>query len=850
MPRAFVLARQPDPTGAPLRNREPGTAPASWTTLVDEDLHIVEGSALDFNARSTTAVPAGSRGRVRAISGTPTKLEEADNPGVVVTFNEATWTASPIIPLTDKASITAGVQFLRRAGFNCLRLHGPENWICHGTVGALQFPADRLDLFRWLLSECKRLGIYYVINPASYRLYEDCNGGNRFDYTEANSGKPRMFTEQSMRDNFAAGFTALYLTTNPYTGTAPALDPACAQVEWYNESGITFCASVAFPSRWITRTPGATVAAQTWHEWIADPTKAHGYANLAAINASWGTAYASIAAIPAPGAYVEGSSYPQTQFAIDGLLFGLYLEDDMNTWYAARAAEWGLQCLRSTHHLYPSVVVARGAGKQSENTVSNTHGYTVIISSGNISPGSTFSGGKQNNPIWSIDNHNWLFAHPFVSSGKPRWYGEYGWPVWHRYRAHFAMQAAMAVMHDAAALTCYSQGNFFSTRYYDDRSAVGDRVRQVYPYHNNTDPTYDFTRALVALLWTGGASAHGTSLSMTLNDRFIGVSPRSTSRIGRGLSYLFQPLYFLTGFVKASLDYTSDTTSDSLAVLNAKSLKEHLDDMVTLGSITTGNATYVDVTANQGAISAVDITTDPANPRFTTAAHTLVTGDVVFLPSLTGSGANWPGTNNRWAPYVVTVLSGTQWSIPLNTASWTGTFSAGTWCSGVNVFESANGQFGFSRRAANCWINTGKVSYLSHIASTLPRALGSVTVTALDDHCSTFAASLDGQAINASSRLLLGLAGDAQNTGMTFTDGTRKVINTSGDYPIEATDATAQLSLALTRPTEWKLYRLQRNGTRTSAETPVSVDATTGRLIVKLRTGTTQPSVLWELVRG
>lgn len=844
----FNLSAQPAPSGAPLRNREP-PASGTWTTLLDEFLHTKPGGTLDFSGFLSTAVPAGSRGKIRVMPSSPLKIEEENNPGVAVRLNVATWTASTLISLTSQASVTAGVQYLRRCGFNALRLHGPENWLMDGTYGQYSFVPERLDLFRFLMAECKRLGVYYVINPASYILYRDGGGGNRFNYAESDNAKPRMYTEQSQRDEWAEGFRRLYLTINPYTSTYPALDPACFQVELYNESGVTFCASVEFPSRWLTRTPGSTAAAKTWTEWLADPAQAHGYANLAALNASWGTAHASFSVIPAPPVWTDGSSYPTTQNSIDGILYGQYLEADLAQFYASKIAEWGITALTSMHHLYPQAMVSRGVGKFSANSVSNTHGYPMLV--GSLTPGISFTGGKPNNPIWATSNFNVLFAHPFACSNKPRYYGEYGWSVWATYRNNYPIQAAMAAMQGAVGFSYYAQGDFFAERYYNDVSSRGDRSRRVYPYHGNSDPVHDFVRACNFFTYQAGyISEHSYEQPLILNDRFIGCNPRSTSRIGRALSYLFQPLYFLSGFSKPSLNYTSDNTDDSLAATwNVKSFKQILDDMVSAGSVTTGNATYIDVTANQGAIAACDITTDPQNPRFTTAAHTLVTGDVVFIPNLTGSGANWPGTNNKWTPYVVTVLSSTQWSIPLNTSSWTGTFSAGTWCSGLNIFEAATGEWGFSRRGAYAWMNAAKLKYFAHDASTLPRPLGFMSVTGIDNKAAIFIASLDGLALTSSKRMLIGLCGDAQNTGMTFTDGTRTTLSTAGDYPAQVTDCTADIALTVQNAQEFKLYRVGRDGVRVTQETPVSINAGTGQLLLKLRTGTIHPAVMWELTR-
>ena len=78
----------------------------------------------------------------------------------------------------------------------------------------------------------------------------------------------------------------------------------------------------------------------------------------------------------------------------------------------------------------------------------------------------------------------------------------------------------------------------------------------------------------------------------------------------------------------------------------------------------------------------------------------------------------------------------------------------------------------------------------------------------------------------------------------------KQTLTATGDYPVQQLDITASLSLALTRPQEFKLNRLQRNGLRGSQETPSQIDAAGGRLWVALRTGSISPAVFWELVRA
>ena len=52
----------------------------------------------------------------------------------------------------------------------------------------------------------------------------------------------------------------------------------------------------------------------------------------------------------------------------------------------------------------------------------------------------------------------------------------------------------------------------------------------------------------------------------------------------------------------------------------------------------------------------------------------------------------------------------------------------------------------------------------------------------------------------------------AENTGMSFTDATRRTIVSMGDLPVNEVDATAVLAIGVTLPQAWTLYRLERDG--------------------------------------
>ena len=156
-----------------------------------------------------------------------------------------------------------------------------------------------------------------------------------------------------------------------------------------------------------------------------------------------------------------------------------------------------------------------------------------------------------------------------------------------------------------------------------------------------------------------------------------------------------------------------------------------------------------------------------------------------------------------------------------------------------------------SRRLKRAFINTDKTIFFGHTNATLPATFGALIVSALSQNASIFVISLDGVAIATSSRLLIGMCGEAINTGMTYTVGAdgKQTLTATGNYPVQQLDATATLSLGVTSPHAWSLYRLARNGNRMSREAPAEIDADAARLIVTLRTGTIQPACLWELVR-
>lgn len=854
----FSVPIDTDPTGASLANKEPA-AVGTWVNLPDCELYVGQGTALDFTSAKSTAVPAGSLGHV-TVSGD--KLVEN---GAVVRFTIATLAPDATFTTlshTD-AEMQAAVINLARCGYNAIRIHGIENWLMAGVSGAAIFPPEKLERMDYLLYLLKQAGIYWILNPQSYNLFVDMGGtSNRFPYTEASSCKPRIYVEQNIRDNWKLGVERMWNRRNPYTGTVILQDPACLLLELYNESSATFCAgggiSGVYPTVWKTRTAGSIPAANTWGEWLADPEAVHGYVNLAALNAAWSTSYTSYAEAAAAATPLLNINIPSTRQAVDSVRFGQYLEDHLGNFYADCLDEWDYRGLSCMHTMYPQLMEVRGVAKQSVNSIANWHGYTMIAYDTN--PGTALT--QPNNPIWEFESVPLMT--PMASNGKPLWAGEFGWPFWGKYRNQFPIITAALASQGACAVSHFAQGDIFSSEYYNDTSVHGNRIRRLEPYHNPSDPITDFVRVLQVVLTSRNDVAEMSfAQQLIFNDRHIGIDPITTARVGRSFYTLLQPLYLMSALRKTSLTWVSDTSDDSLAVTwNAKSWNTLLAEAQSAGAISADNLSFVSAATNSGTINSLaltgtvgGLTASAAQPVLELVGNTLVSGDKLTITNLTGSAGTWPGTSNRNA--VVQISKGTgnyiQAVSGLDLTAAAGTMTAGTWCELGNVIESGHKQWGMSRRLKRAWIDTARTIYFSHDAGSLPVTYGALTVTLLTNGAALFVTSVDGLDIIDSGRLLIGLCGDSQNTGMSFTDASRRTLSamagSGGDYPIQTQDCTATIALTLTLPQTWKLYRLNRTGRRIFGETPQQVNAVTNQLILTLRTGTVNPTAFFELVR-
>ena len=829
-----------------ISNREPA-ASATMTSLVDEGIHVSSGSPIDLTALRTTATPAGSRGRVRVMQSDPRKLEEAEAPGITAKLHICTWQPEDgLHPLpSDHALIDAGVAALAAQGYNAIRIQGIEYVLMSGTTGDFAFRQDKLDDFDYLLYALKRAGIYWIFQPFSYSLYRDCQGDSLWNANARYpSEKPRMHIQQESRDHWLTGFNAIYNRTNRYTGRNMLSDPALLMVSLYNENAAIFAAtSVSIPGYpFLARDAGTTrgLCGKVFAEWLADPAQAHGYADLAALNASWGTAHASFeAAAASQSGKLSKSS--NTQRELDAMLHCRYLDQNTAAWFKATMLALGYPGLSVATISFPTPYYLGQEQAFGTSDLWAFHQYAGIANAAFV--GAQLDDNKQKG-IWErVYFAATMWAY---DAGKPSFADEIGWPYWGRYRNQYPITAAYAAMNGASAFSWYGQGNIFESRY-DTHS--GARTRVVYPYEG-TSPVEQFGMLVSFFaLQRGYVSEPDVAKTLVCNPKYVGFKPRLPARIARCMQDFWAGPARLPAYARTRIQWSESATDDDWAVThNAKSLFSWLDELKTAGVITADNLGYVSAAANRGSIVGFDIST-PTLPVMQVSSHTLVTGDFVSLMRVSGSGAGWIGTSLQTSFFKVTVVDATHLVIwGLDATGWTGAFTSGEWCEGPNVIQTANKEISMSMRYKYAAIDTPKLKFIALGASATKPTISDVSVASLDENAALAVISLDGLPITTSEHILVGLCGEDQNTGTTW-DAERNVMTSVGDYPILMRDCTANITLAVANAREMHLYRLQRNGARCARETPASINAATGALTLNLRTGTAYPSIWFELIR-
>ena len=197
-----------------------------------------DGTALDASALNAT--PAGSRGRVTVKEG---RFVVGD--GRPLRFWGVNVTADGAFPSEADAELLA--RRLAKAGINIVRLHHLDNAWGVGTGGSIwpkksrlhrELDAAQLDKLHRLIAILARHGIYSNLNLKVSKTLVAADGFPASVEQLPDFQKRVDFYDRRMIELQKDYARRLLTTKNPYTGFAPADDPAVAIIEINNENSL------------------------------------------------------------------------------------------------------------------------------------------------------------------------------------------------------------------------------------------------------------------------------------------------------------------------------------------------------------------------------------------------------------------------------------------------------------------------------------------------------------------------------------------------------------------------------------------------------------------------------------
>lgn len=222
-----------------VRASAPPADVPEWLTVRDRSLEIASGSPLDLSALAgglsgdAPLMVAGDHftlgGRVPRINCTML------GPG----FSPTLESGFPDHNAADRYAVQ-----LRRHGYNLVRFHHIDSLLMQGARQDFRFDPTQVDRFNYLMAALKKQGIRWSLD-----LMTSDNGaiGGIFPnrWSQRLGLKMRLYVEPTAFRHWQTLATKLLTSVNPYTGIAPAQDPATAMVVLLNEGSLTAQAVIA-----------------------------------------------------------------------------------------------------------------------------------------------------------------------------------------------------------------------------------------------------------------------------------------------------------------------------------------------------------------------------------------------------------------------------------------------------------------------------------------------------------------------------------------------------------------------------------------------------------------------------
>ncbi len=163
------------------------------------------------------------------------------------------------------------------------------------------------------------------------------------------------------------------------------------------------------------------------------------------------------------------------------------------------------------------------------------------------------------------------------------------------------------------------------------------------------------------------------------------------------------------------------------------------------------------------------------------------------------------------------------------------------------VFQSDTGELLLETRERRFSVATPRTEAMTFDQD--PAQLISLSVESADGPALVAASSVDGKPLATSRRILLILATDALNTGMTFTDASRRTLENIGTLPVLMRAARMTLVMQHERPHGLALYATALNGERRQA-IPLQVVEGGVRFVLDTADLLEGPTTFFELVES
>ncbi len=444
----------------------PHGAQADWRAVVDKDLSIQAGSALDFSSL-VEAGPAGKHGRL--IASSDGHMRFAGQPARNQRFFCASQPYGVEEGFPDHDTADRYARQLRLHGYNLARFHFVDNVLMSGRSKDFDFDPEQLDRFHYFMAALKREGIYWMLDALTSwnGAYGDV-GPDR--WADKRNVKLGVYLNPQDQEHWRKLVDLLLAKKNPYTGISPLQDPALAGVILVNEGGLNSLLNHQ-PSPALNR---------KFADWLA---REYGSVDKAA--SKWGGVATTERPVLLPHREWSASSK-----MADAQRFYFELQSATLQWMTAHLRGHGYQGFISS---YDNWFTLQDIATRSRLDLVATHAYFD-------EPSAWVSAGSTINQVSSLPD-----KLPYVRElaagrywNKPFAVTEFDQPFWnrHRFESGLAM-SAYAGLQDWDLICRHASGPIQLA--YGSRPS--SRHQYLYPYAIGTDPVARAAETLAALLF-------------------------------------------------------------------------------------------------------------------------------------------------------------------------------------------------------------------------------------------------------------------------------------------------------------------------------------------------------------